>query len=140
MRSFESSWEKKFSHKISASVWDRCPPSIVMHLGSYDRLAERKSVKHVQRRFCRNFNLQRHYPILNCMRIMALILTLHASYFMIKYSCHHVKLVDLKNWKNAAFKDTNFVMDLRALIYLTEQLESRRDIFNDDKITQSNAS
>ncbi|KAJ4432362.1 hypothetical protein ANN_20981 [Periplaneta americana] len=26
---------KKFSHEISASVWDRCPPSIVMHLGSY---------------------------------------------------------------------------------------------------------
>ncbi|KAJ4429187.1 hypothetical protein ANN_26190 [Periplaneta americana] len=36
-RWFESSWEKKFSHEISASVWDRCPPSIVMHLGSYDR-------------------------------------------------------------------------------------------------------
>ncbi|KAJ4439566.1 hypothetical protein ANN_07693 [Periplaneta americana] len=38
-RWFESSWEKKFSHEISASVWDRCPPSIVMHLGSYDRLS-----------------------------------------------------------------------------------------------------
>ncbi|KAJ4448165.1 hypothetical protein ANN_10178 [Periplaneta americana] len=36
-RWFESSWEKKFSHDISANVWDRCPPSIVMHLGSYDR-------------------------------------------------------------------------------------------------------
>ncbi|KAJ4439725.1 hypothetical protein ANN_07853 [Periplaneta americana] len=36
-RWFESSWGKKFSHDISASVWDRCPPSIVMHLGSYDR-------------------------------------------------------------------------------------------------------
>ncbi|KAJ4430034.1 hypothetical protein ANN_22242 [Periplaneta americana] len=36
-RWFESSWRKKFSHEISASVWDRCPPSIVMHLGSYDR-------------------------------------------------------------------------------------------------------
>ncbi|KAJ4448524.1 hypothetical protein ANN_10542 [Periplaneta americana] len=36
-RWFESSWGKKFSHEISASVWDRCPPSIVMHLGSYDR-------------------------------------------------------------------------------------------------------
>ncbi|KAJ4434596.1 hypothetical protein ANN_23158 [Periplaneta americana] len=35
-RCFESSWGKKFSHEISASVWDRCPPSIVMHLGSYD--------------------------------------------------------------------------------------------------------
>ncbi|KAJ4438125.1 hypothetical protein ANN_14064 [Periplaneta americana] len=35
-RWFESSWEKKFSHEISASVWDWCPPSIVMHLGSYD--------------------------------------------------------------------------------------------------------
>ncbi|KAJ4439281.1 hypothetical protein ANN_07401 [Periplaneta americana] len=34
---FESSWGKKFSHEISASVWDRCPSSIVMHLGSYDR-------------------------------------------------------------------------------------------------------
>ncbi|KAJ4429167.1 hypothetical protein ANN_26170 [Periplaneta americana] len=34
---FESSWGKKFSHEISASVWDRCPPSIVMHSGSYDR-------------------------------------------------------------------------------------------------------
>ncbi|KAJ4449538.1 hypothetical protein ANN_00939 [Periplaneta americana] len=28
---------KKFSHEISVSVWDQCPPSIVMHLGSYDR-------------------------------------------------------------------------------------------------------
>ncbi|KAJ4436854.1 hypothetical protein ANN_16986 [Periplaneta americana] len=36
-RWFESSWGKKFSHEISVSVWDRCPPSIVMHLGSYDR-------------------------------------------------------------------------------------------------------
>ncbi|KAJ4445251.1 hypothetical protein ANN_07052 [Periplaneta americana] len=36
-RWFESSWEKKFSHEISASVWARCPRSIVMHLGSYDR-------------------------------------------------------------------------------------------------------
>ncbi|KAJ4443228.1 hypothetical protein ANN_04896 [Periplaneta americana] len=36
-RWFESSWGKKFSHEISASVWDRCPPSSVMHLGSYDR-------------------------------------------------------------------------------------------------------
>ncbi|KAJ4427830.1 hypothetical protein ANN_25609 [Periplaneta americana] len=36
-RWFESSWGKKFSHEISASVWDRCPPSIVMHLGSNDR-------------------------------------------------------------------------------------------------------
>ncbi|KAJ4429785.1 hypothetical protein ANN_21989 [Periplaneta americana] len=27
---------KQFSHEISASVWDRYPPSIVMHLGSYD--------------------------------------------------------------------------------------------------------
>ncbi|KAJ4430828.1 hypothetical protein ANN_19419 [Periplaneta americana] len=36
-RWFESSWGKKFSHEILASVWDRCPPSIVMHLGSYDR-------------------------------------------------------------------------------------------------------
>ncbi|KAJ4437821.1 hypothetical protein ANN_13759 [Periplaneta americana] len=36
-RWFESSWGKKFSHENSASVWDRCPPSIVMHLGSYDR-------------------------------------------------------------------------------------------------------
>ncbi|KAJ4439416.1 hypothetical protein ANN_07540 [Periplaneta americana] len=36
-RWFESSWEKKFSYEISASVWDRCPPSIVMHLRSYDR-------------------------------------------------------------------------------------------------------
>ncbi|KAJ4451185.1 hypothetical protein ANN_02627 [Periplaneta americana] len=35
-RWLESSWGKKFSHEISASVWDRCPPSIVMHLGSYD--------------------------------------------------------------------------------------------------------
>ncbi|KAJ4451257.1 hypothetical protein ANN_02718, partial [Periplaneta americana] len=37
VRWFESSWEKKCSHEISASVWDRCPPSIVMHLGSYNR-------------------------------------------------------------------------------------------------------
>ncbi|KAJ4443604.1 hypothetical protein ANN_05278 [Periplaneta americana] len=36
-RWFESSWGKKFSHEISASAWDRCPPSIVIHLGSYDR-------------------------------------------------------------------------------------------------------
>ncbi|KAJ4445999.1 hypothetical protein ANN_12685 [Periplaneta americana] len=36
-RWFESSWEKKFSHETSASVWDRCPPNIVMHLGSYNR-------------------------------------------------------------------------------------------------------
>ncbi|KAJ4436978.1 hypothetical protein ANN_17110 [Periplaneta americana] len=36
-RWFESSWGKKFSHEISASLWERCPPSIVMHLGSYDR-------------------------------------------------------------------------------------------------------
>ncbi|KAJ4451282.1 hypothetical protein ANN_02743 [Periplaneta americana] len=35
-RWFESSWGKKFSHEISVSVWDRCPPSIVMNLGSYD--------------------------------------------------------------------------------------------------------
>ncbi|KAJ4434335.1 hypothetical protein ANN_22892, partial [Periplaneta americana] len=39
-RWFESSWGKKFSHEISASVWDRCPPSIVMHLGSYDRFLD----------------------------------------------------------------------------------------------------
>ncbi|KAJ4435331.1 hypothetical protein ANN_17941 [Periplaneta americana] len=39
-RWFESSWGKKFSHEISASVWDRCPPSIVIHLGSYDRLKQ----------------------------------------------------------------------------------------------------
>ncbi|KAJ4447405.1 hypothetical protein ANN_09412 [Periplaneta americana] len=31
-RWFVSSWGKKVSHEISASVWDRCPPSIVMHL------------------------------------------------------------------------------------------------------------
>ncbi|KAJ4451499.1 hypothetical protein ANN_02962 [Periplaneta americana] len=36
-RWFESSWGNKFSHEISASVWDRCPPSIVMHLESFDR-------------------------------------------------------------------------------------------------------
>ncbi|KAJ4449109.1 hypothetical protein ANN_00504 [Periplaneta americana] len=36
-RWFESSWWKKFSHEISVSVWDRCPPSTVMHVGSYDR-------------------------------------------------------------------------------------------------------
>ncbi|KAJ4441225.1 hypothetical protein ANN_11076 [Periplaneta americana] len=36
-RWFESSLGKKFSHEISANVWDRCPPSIVMLLGSYDR-------------------------------------------------------------------------------------------------------
>ncbi|KAJ4427251.1 hypothetical protein ANN_24869 [Periplaneta americana] len=40
VRWFESSWGKKFSHEISASVWDRCPPSIVMHLGSYDRFED----------------------------------------------------------------------------------------------------
>ncbi|KAJ4452070.1 hypothetical protein ANN_03586 [Periplaneta americana] len=39
-RWFESSWGKKLSHEISASVWDRCPPSIVMHLGSYDSRLE----------------------------------------------------------------------------------------------------
>ncbi|KAJ4451214.1 hypothetical protein ANN_02674 [Periplaneta americana] len=33
-RWFESSWEKTFSHEISANAWDRCPPSIVMHLGA----------------------------------------------------------------------------------------------------------
>ncbi|KAJ4431315.1 hypothetical protein ANN_19912 [Periplaneta americana] len=38
---FESSWEKKFSHEISASVWDRYQPSLVMHLGSYDSLEQR---------------------------------------------------------------------------------------------------
>ncbi|KAJ4446127.1 hypothetical protein ANN_12819 [Periplaneta americana] len=37
-RWFESSWGKKFSHEISASVWDKCPPSIVMHSGSYGYL------------------------------------------------------------------------------------------------------
>ncbi|KAJ4452163.1 hypothetical protein ANN_03681, partial [Periplaneta americana] len=36
-RWFDSSWENKFSHEISASVCNRCPPSIVMHLGSYNR-------------------------------------------------------------------------------------------------------
>ncbi|KAJ4435044.1 hypothetical protein ANN_23617 [Periplaneta americana] len=36
-RWFESSWGKKFSHEISTSVWDLCPSSTVMHLGSYDR-------------------------------------------------------------------------------------------------------
>ncbi|KAJ4448949.1 hypothetical protein ANN_00341 [Periplaneta americana] len=36
-RWFESSWGKKLAHEISTCVWDRCPPSIVMHLGSYDR-------------------------------------------------------------------------------------------------------
>ncbi|KAJ4427466.1 hypothetical protein ANN_25114 [Periplaneta americana] len=36
-RWFESTWRKKCSHEISASVWDLCPPNIVMHLGSYDR-------------------------------------------------------------------------------------------------------
>ncbi|KAJ4448595.1 hypothetical protein ANN_10614 [Periplaneta americana] len=35
-RWFESSWGKKFSHEISASVWDRCPTTIVIYLGSYD--------------------------------------------------------------------------------------------------------
>ncbi|KAJ4442205.1 hypothetical protein ANN_12071 [Periplaneta americana] len=35
-RWFESSWGKKFSHEISVSVWNRCPRSIVVHLGSYD--------------------------------------------------------------------------------------------------------
>ncbi|KAJ4438437.1 hypothetical protein ANN_14382 [Periplaneta americana] len=42
-RWFESSWEKKYSHKISAGVWDRCPPSIVMHLGSYGYLASKRN-------------------------------------------------------------------------------------------------
>ncbi|KAJ4451208.1 hypothetical protein ANN_02668 [Periplaneta americana] len=37
-RWFESSWGKKFSREISASVWDRSPPSIVMSLESYDRV------------------------------------------------------------------------------------------------------
>ncbi|KAJ4437094.1 hypothetical protein ANN_17229 [Periplaneta americana] len=37
VRWFESSWGKKGSHEISASIWDWCPPSIVMHLGSYNR-------------------------------------------------------------------------------------------------------
>ncbi|KAJ4436302.1 hypothetical protein ANN_18933 [Periplaneta americana] len=32
-RWFEFPWGKKFSHEISASVWDRCPPSIVRALG-----------------------------------------------------------------------------------------------------------
>ncbi|KAJ4433040.1 hypothetical protein ANN_15297 [Periplaneta americana] len=36
-RWFESSWGKKFSHEISASIWDLCPPSIVMYLWGYDR-------------------------------------------------------------------------------------------------------
>ncbi|KAJ4451713.1 hypothetical protein ANN_03183, partial [Periplaneta americana] len=36
-RWFEASWGKKFSHEISSSVWDQCPPTIVMYLGSYDR-------------------------------------------------------------------------------------------------------
>ncbi|KAJ4439898.1 hypothetical protein ANN_08027 [Periplaneta americana] len=29
---------KEFSHEISASVWDRYPSSIVMHLGNYDNV------------------------------------------------------------------------------------------------------
>ncbi|KAJ4429930.1 hypothetical protein ANN_22134 [Periplaneta americana] len=41
VRWFESSCGKKLSHEISASLWDRCLSSIVMHLGSYDR--QRKS-------------------------------------------------------------------------------------------------
>ncbi|KAJ4435163.1 hypothetical protein ANN_23739 [Periplaneta americana] len=36
-RSFESSWEKKFSHEISASERDQCPLSIEKHFGSYDK-------------------------------------------------------------------------------------------------------
>ncbi|KAJ4439838.1 hypothetical protein ANN_07966 [Periplaneta americana] len=36
-RWFELPWGKKFSHEISASVWDRYSSSIVIHLGSYDR-------------------------------------------------------------------------------------------------------
>ncbi|KAJ4449326.1 hypothetical protein ANN_00724 [Periplaneta americana] len=40
-RWFESSWGKKFCHEISASVWNRCPPNIVLHLGSYDSASVR---------------------------------------------------------------------------------------------------
>ncbi|PSN31925.1 hypothetical protein C0J52_21770, partial [Blattella germanica] len=36
-RWFESPWGKKFPRGFSASVWDRCPPSIVRKVGSYDR-------------------------------------------------------------------------------------------------------
>ncbi|KAJ4451567.1 hypothetical protein ANN_03036 [Periplaneta americana] len=43
-RWFESSRGKKFSHEISASVWDRCSPSIVMHLWSNDRERSNETV------------------------------------------------------------------------------------------------
>ncbi|KAJ4444359.1 hypothetical protein ANN_06151 [Periplaneta americana] len=31
-------FEKKFCHEVLVSIWDRCPSSTTMHLGSYDRL------------------------------------------------------------------------------------------------------
>ncbi|KAJ4438255.1 hypothetical protein ANN_14194 [Periplaneta americana] len=40
-RWFESSWGKKFSHEISASVWDRCPPSIYEYnIGRGDKVSK----------------------------------------------------------------------------------------------------
>ncbi|KAJ4452102.1 hypothetical protein ANN_03618 [Periplaneta americana] len=36
MRACSSPHGEEIFHEISASVWNRCPPSIVMHLGSYD--------------------------------------------------------------------------------------------------------
>ncbi|KAJ4445886.1 hypothetical protein ANN_12572 [Periplaneta americana] len=53
-RWFESSWGKKFSHEISASVWDRCPPSIVMYLGSHDRRSLYNKDSIVIIRMCRS--------------------------------------------------------------------------------------
>ncbi|KAJ4428987.1 hypothetical protein ANN_25983 [Periplaneta americana] len=47
-RWFQSSWGKKFSHEISTSVWDRCPPSIMMHLGSYDRCVDFNTEWHLR--------------------------------------------------------------------------------------------
>ncbi|KAJ4440391.1 hypothetical protein ANN_08532 [Periplaneta americana] len=47
---------KEISHEISACVWDRCPPSIVMHLGSYDRPLE-KPKEEICEVFCMKYIL-----------------------------------------------------------------------------------
>ncbi|KAJ4440926.1 hypothetical protein ANN_10774 [Periplaneta americana] len=72
-RWFGSSWEKKFSHEISASVWDRCPSSIVMHLGGYDSFRQicclyfRKAAQG-----CHTYDYTRMHTttLINCTRLL----------------------------------------------------------------------
>ncbi|KAJ4433133.1 hypothetical protein ANN_15390 [Periplaneta americana] len=61
---------KTYSHEISASVWDRCPTSIVMHLGSYDRNsalpyggAEENSLRHRDSDLGFQLYVQTLYPL-----------------------------------------------------------------------------